>query len=137
MSDRDNAVDQQLDIRGSINKTGALTPLTDESANLGAPLTGQTGSGATITVGATVVVTGLTGMTIGSEGNFLQITGASNGGNNGIFLISEFVGATSVEIINPSAVSEGPGFVWTERQPYSLEDDLNYTRTALIFKISR
>ena len=129
MSFRENAVDQKLDINGSLTHTSTLTPLTDESSMLGAPLAGQTGTAASITVGATVVLTGLTGMSLGSEGNFIEITGASNGGNNGTFLISNYVSATSVEIINPSAVTEGAGFEWTERQPYSLEDDLNYVRT--------
>lgn len=129
MTFRDNSIDQQLDIAGSLNQASNLTPLTDESSLLGAILTGQTGSAATITVTAVVTVTGLTGMTLASEGNFLQITGATNAGNNGTFLISNFVSATSVEIINAAAVSETPGFTWSERQPYSLEDDLNYVRT--------
>ena len=129
MTSRLNALDQQLDIKGSVVKTETLLPLTNESAGLGAPLAGPTGSAATITTGANVTLTGLTGMAITSEGNFLRITGATNPGNNGTFLISNYISATSVEIINPSAVNEGTGFTWTERQPYSLEDDLNYERT--------
>jgi hypothetical protein len=126
---RQNALDQALDIAGSFTKS-QTRDLSDEPGNLGAPLSGQTGSAATITVGATVQVSGLTGMTATSEGDYLQITGATNPGNNGTFLITNYVDANTVDISNGSAVSEGPGtFTWTERQPYSLEDDLNFERT--------
>jgi hypothetical protein len=125
---RQNALDQALDVAGSITKSQDMD-LADEPLGFGAPLAGQTGSSASITVGVTVQLSGLTGMTAISEGNFLQITGATNGGNNGMFLIINFVNTTTVDIINPSAVSEGAGFTWTERRPYSLEDDLNYVRT--------
>ena len=54
----DNMLDQQLDIAGSINQDSTLT-LTDETACFGQPLAGQTGAAASITVGATVVVSGL------------------------------------------------------------------------------
>jgi hypothetical protein len=129
MSYRENDIDQQLDVRGSLIQTDALLPLTDESSQLGAAKAGQTGTAASITAGATVTLTGLTGMTIESEGSFIEITGATNPGNNGTFLVSNYISATSVEIINSSAVTEGTGFEWTERQPYSLEDNLNYVRT--------
>jgi hypothetical protein len=127
---RQNALDQALDIAGSFTKTDSLDR-TGEAANLGAPLTGQTGSAASITVGATVVVSGLTGMTAASEGDFLTITGAATPANNGTFLITNYLSATSVEISNGSAVTDGNNgsIGWTERQPYSLEDDLNYERT--------
>jgi len=127
---RDNALDQALDIAGSITQDSTRT-LTDETSGLGAPLAGQTGSAASITVGATVVVSGLTGMTPASEGHFLTITGAATPANNGTFLVSNYVSASSVEIINGSAVTDGNNgsIGWTERQPYSLEDDLNFERT--------
>lgn len=128
---RDNALDQQLDIAGSLNQTDDLTTLTDESSCFGQALTGQSGAAASITVTAVVTVTGLSGMTAGSVGNFLTLTGAATGANNGTFLISVFNSPTSVEIINASAATDGNNgsISWTERQPYSLEDDLNYTRS--------
>lgn len=85
----------------------------------------QTGSAA-LTIGAPTstsfggrsTVSGMTGGAFSSSsvGNFLTITGASNGGNNGTFLIVGFVSVTSVIVENPSAVSEttGGGATWKE-----------------------
>ena len=99
--------DQQLDIAGSINQTDSLTDLTDESNYYDQALTGQSGSGASITAGVSAVVTGLTGMTANSVGNFLTITGAASGANNGTFLITAYNSATSVDILNSSAITDG------------------------------
>jgi hypothetical protein len=85
----------------------------------------QTGSAAmTITTatssqfGGRSTVSGMTGATFttSSPGHFLKITGATNGANNGTFLITKFVSATSVQIENPNAVSEttGGGATWQE-----------------------
>jgi len=127
---RKNALDQELDINGSFFQTDTL-PLADESACLGRAIAGQSGVVASITVGATVVVSGLTGMSAESVGRFLEISGASTAANNGSFLITEFISATSVEIANPSAVTDANNgsISWTERNAYSLEDDINYERS--------
>jgi len=75
----------------------------------------QTGTAAmTITAATTTAfggrstVSGMTGanFTSSSVGNFLTIGGAANGGNNGTFLITAFISATSVTVENPAAVSE-------------------------------
>lgn len=124
---RDHNLDQRLDIAGSGLRTDDQLPLTDEYQGLGAAL--QTGTGASVTVsGATVIVSGLSGIDDTSLGRFLDLSGASNAGNNGIFPITSVVDATTVWVDNPAAVTEA-GLAWSERQPYSLEDDINYERT--------
>jgi hypothetical protein len=55
----------------------------------------------------------------GSVGHRLTITGASNSGNNGTFIIMNWVSATSVIIYNPGAVTESTNanLTWTEYDP--------------------
>jgi len=84
------------------------------------------------TAGATPgrsIITGITGMTLvnttpvtgsrGSTGNRLIITGAATGANNGSFLITRVISATSVEIENSSAVSDAnnASIRWSESSP--------------------
>jgi hypothetical protein len=131
---RKNALNQALDIAGSFTQTQTLTEA-EEFSGYGAPLTGQTGTGAAITtvLAGIATVTTLTGMTLQSVGNMLTISNAVNAANNGTWLIVTFNSATSVDISNTAAVASDPGLAgglsWTERQPYCLEDDINYTRT--------
>ena len=132
-SPRLNALDQALDIAGSLFQQSNLT-LADEVAGLGPPLAGQTGATAAVTVinATDVTITGLTGMTAQDVGNFIQFTGAASSGNNGVFLIDTFISATSVTVVNPNAVAPDANngtITWTERYPYSLLDDMNYERT--------
>lgn len=67
--------------------------------------------------GGRSVITGLTGFVTASAGRFLEITGATNAANNGTWLITKFISATSVEIENPAAIAETtPGTAtWTEK----------------------
>ena len=130
---RFNALDQFLDIQGSATQTGART-LTDETAGFGAALSGQTGSAGSITTVSLGIATftGGTGFTANSVGNFITITGAASGANNGTFLIVTFASATSVTYANASAVASDANngaIVWTERTPYTLNDDLDFERT--------
>jgi len=118
---RVHAADQQLDIAGSSNPADTVLPLTDESAGLGAVI--RSGVGGTITVAG--VVSGLSGMSSVSVGNFLTLSSVNN---NGTFLITEFINASTVIIEHSTAVAE-TGLDWSERYPYSLADDLNYVRT--------
>lgn len=86
----------------------------------------QTGGGGftisaptTTAYGGRTTVSGMPGaaFTSGSVGHFLKITGATNSGNNGTFLITNFISGTSVTIENPNAVSETTGVggpSWTE-----------------------
>ncbi len=130
---RKNALDQALDIAGSLLQSDTRT-LSNEPDGYGAPISGQTGSAANITTLTAngVNVTGLTGMTLQSVGNFLTLSGTASASNTGTFLIDSFVSATEVTVVNASAVANDANngsIVWTERTPYTLEDDINFART--------
>jgi len=130
---RFNAIQQDLDVAGSATQSATRT-LTDETGGLGAPQSGQTGSAASIgTVsGGIAPITGLTGMTANSVGNWLTITGAASAGNNGTFLIVTFTSATAVSVANATGVSadaNNGAISWTERAAYNLNDDLDFERT--------
>lgn len=130
----DNLLDQALDVRGSVTQTQTLT-FADEPAGLGAAISGQTGAAASMAAaaGGEIVVTGLTGMTTESVGRFLTFTGAAAGANNDTFLIVSFTSASSVTITDngtaPGNDANNGALSWTERAPYSLEDDVNFRRT--------
>lgn len=133
MPTRKNALDQALDIAGSLLQIQTMVEA-GEPNGFGAALSGQTGSAATISAfsGGVSTFTSLTGMTADSVGNFLTVSGAANSGNNGTFLIISFISATSVTVSNPSGVfpdANSGALVWTERGAYTLQDDLNYIRT--------
>lgn len=73
--------------------------------------TNYSGSGSGVAVSAVsngvATLTGLTGMTANHVGAYLTVTGATNAGNNGFFKINSRISATSVTVINGSAVTEG------------------------------
>ena len=130
---RFNALAQDLDIAGSPTQLSTKT-LTDETGGLGQAVAGQTGAAASITVflAGIVTITGLTGMTANSVGRFLTVSGAATGANNGTFLITEFVSAASVKYSNSGGVApdaNNTAISWTERGPYTLNDDLDFERT--------
>lgn len=130
---RFNGLDQSLDILGSFTQSGTRT-LTDETSGFGAALSGQTGSTATVSAfaGGVATLTGLTGMSADSVGNFLTVSGAGTAGNNGTFMIVAYHSATSVDISNSAgAASDGNNgaIAWTERHPYTLNDDLDFERS--------
>jgi hypothetical protein len=87
-----------------------------------APVTGTPSAGI-------VPITGLANMTQNSVGHFLQMSGFTNAGNNGTFLIVSYTSATQVSVANASAVSGDTGTMWTERNPYVINDDLDFERT--------
>lgn len=133
MTTRKNALDQQLDINGSLNQLSNKT-LSEEPDQLGEPAAGQTGTAASIdsVAGGIVTISGLTGMGDDSVGRFITISGAATTANNGTFLITSVISATSVTYSNPSGVApdgNNGSIEWTEREPYSLEDDINFIRT--------
>lgn len=129
---RKNSADQQLDIAGTLNQTDSLD-IAEESQLLGQPLSGQTGSSAFILGTAPeMILTGLSGFTEQSLGNFVTISGADSAGNNGTFLITNYISSSSIEIDNALGVgsdANNGSISWVERQPYSAEDDHNYHRT--------
>lgn len=130
---RFNALDQALDIAGSLLQSDTRT-LSNEPDGYGGPIAGQTGAVANVTTvtAGIATITGLTGMTAQSVGRMLTLSGAASAGNNGTFLIVNFTSSSSVDVSNASAVASDANngaISWTERTPYSLEDDINYIRT--------
>ena len=130
---RKNALDQALDIAGSLLQSDTRT-LSNEPDGYGSPISGQSGILANITTltanGANV--TGLTGMTAASVGRFLTLSGTASLSNTGTFLIDGYVNDGYVTIVNASAVAadgNNGAIIWTERNPYTLEDDINFART--------
>ena len=132
MTTLDNLIDQALDIAGTLFQTDGLDR-TEEAQQLGRPLSGQSGAAASISGTApNMTITGLTGMTAASIGHFLTLSGADSAGNNGTFLISQYVSASSVVVQNASGVggdANNGAISWEERRPWSAEDDHNFHRT--------
>lgn len=60
-------------------------------------------------------ITGLGNMSPLSVGRLLSLRGATNVGNNGDFLITAYVSASSVKVANPNAVVEASTLIWIER----------------------
>lgn len=86
-------------------------------------VTGQSGTACTVSAVALGIatITGLTGMSLSSVGRYLTLSLASVLGNNGTFLITEYVSATSVKIQNAAAnaVDANNGTIdWVEQYPY-------------------
>lgn len=86
---------------------------------------GQIGATASIVAGAgpgQMRVTGLSGMTALSVGNYLTISGADSAANNGTFLIAAYIDANTVDVVNAAAVipdANNGAISWTERRPYT------------------
>ena len=79
-----------------------------------------------------VTITGLANMTANSVGHFITISGSATPANNGTFLITTYVSATSVTYANAVAVApdgNNGAIGWTENLPYSLNDDLDFERS--------
>ncbi len=114
---------------GTTKENGTSNPFNDKWGT-GTQVGSQTATGA-FTIGSptstkemgTVTVSGLSGFSAsgglsgsGSIGRFLRITGATNSANNGTWQIVKVNSGTSVDVVNPAAVSETtPGSAtWTE-----------------------
>lgn len=136
-STRRNALDPKNDIGGTDPPDQASNlDLADESAGLGPPIAGQSGTTASITafnIGTELLtITGLTGMVNTQSESLLLISGAASGGNNGIFTIINYISSTSVQVLNPNGVApdaNNAAIAWEQREPYTLATDLNYERT--------
>lgn len=125
-----NLLDPALDISGTLSHADNLN-ITEEAQHLGRAI--QSGAAASI-VGSVpeLTISGLVGMSGDSVGRSLTISGAASVGNNGTFLITSFINATSVRIENAAGVSGdlNNGVIgWTERYPWTAEDDHNFHRT--------
>ena len=135
---RYNALDQELDIQGSSRQEQNRT-LTDEFNQLGHIVSGVSNAAASIIAGAaggqmrvssSLAIFDATNLS--DRTNFLKVSGALTGSNNGVFLIVNVVNVNEVDVVNASAgIPDGNNGALSiqEYQPYALEDDLNYTRT--------
>jgi hypothetical protein len=126
------AVSQETDVRGSEHQTSSLN-VADEQRRLGVPV-GPSGSTASIVsmMGNLLTVVGLSGLSSTSEGHDLSLSGCNSLPNNGTFSIIEYLSSSSVIVVNGSGVApdaNNGNIIWEERYLYSLEADLNYTRT--------
>lgn len=133
MTTRRNALDQGIDIAGSLTKTDSLTPA-DENTGLGELVAGQTGSAANITAFSVneMTLTGLSGLTAQSIGRTLRVSGANTAGNNGSFPITQVISSSSAKVYNPSGAApdaNNGAISWEEREYYTLQTDLNFSRT--------
>lgn len=110
---------------GAVSETGTAAVSWAEKDGGGALSVAASGTAGALSGRA--ILTGLTGMvapvaaplTRGSQGNRITIIGAATGANNGTFMITRVVSATSVEIDNPSAVSDANNgsIRWIEVSP--------------------
>lgn len=104
----------------AIFNPGAVSDANNGTASLAYDVRGG-GSAASIAVAVNgrSTLTGLSGMTASSVGHRLTIIGAATGANNGTFLITDYIGLTSVKIENSLAVSDANNgsIVWTEVDP--------------------
>lgn len=125
---RPNALDQQLDIKGSINVSNTRT-LTDESSSFGTTSTSGTGDSIGGAAPSMTLTDAGAAFTASDVGRYITIVGATTGANNGSFLISAFTSGTVITFQNAAGVAEAFTGTYTVRDPYSLEDDINFTRT--------
>lgn len=133
-----NALDQELDIQGSSRQEDTRT-LSDEFNQLGHIRSGVSNGAASLVTGAPggqMRVSSSLGIfdsvTNSDLTNFLKVSGAASGSNNGVFLIVNVVNANEVDVLNASAQVPDPnnGSISVQEYfPYALEDDLNYART--------
>jgi hypothetical protein len=73
--------------------------------------------------GTLATITGLSGIVSGDVGKVITFTNVSNGGNNGTFVITNYISATSVQVTNVNAVTpdEANGTIcWTLGFDYNL-----------------
>jgi len=125
----DNLIDPFKDI-GGIDTADQAKTLADENSGIGDSV--QTGTGDSLTAPVsneqTLTDSGAT-FVAADIGRFIVISGATNGGNNGTFLVTEFVDVNNIKILNSSGVVETSSFSWDIREPYMIGDDINFART--------
>jgi hypothetical protein len=113
----DNRLDPKLDIVGTQTHQQTLN-VADEYLQYGSIL--NSGINATT---SNYSITGLSSITSNSVGNYIQIGGV----NQGIYRIISVVSSSQITVeetlLNDSSVS------WSERTPYSIQDDINYERS--------
>lgn len=122
---RKNALDQALDIAGSLLLEDGLDRTLE--GVLGRVL--DSGTDGQITAATKQFTSTTAAFTAASVGEFIRITGATNPGNDGEWLITAYIDGTNVTLGQATGLTDESGMTWSESRPYSLEDDLNYIRT--------
>jgi hypothetical protein len=124
-----NMLDQRVDVGGSPVIDSAKI-LAEELSQLGQGISGGSAAALSSTVGSTVTITGLSGITGNSVGNFITLSGSSIPGNNGTFPIVQYISGSSLTFTNAAISLPDPSSIsWVQRLPYSLQDDINFERT--------
>lgn len=92
---------------GTLTASGVVFPLPPEESDTFFRATLTSGGTANITsvVSGEVTITGLSSITPSLVGRQITVSGASNPNNNGSFLISEYISATSLKCINALGVA--------------------------------
>src|SRR5271163_4225158 len=126
------AVSQETDVRGSEHQNSSQT-IANEPRRLGVPV-GPSGNTASIISidGNQLTVVGLSGLNSNSVGHELYLSNCNSINNNGNFSIAELLSSSSAIIVNGAGVAPDANngdIIWQELYAYSLEADLNYTRT--------
>jgi hypothetical protein len=122
-------ISQSLDVQGSLSVSDART-LADE--NLAKGIQKSTGTGDSFTKVGNIVTLTDAGASWTSDdiGRFVTVsTPVTTPGNAGTFMIESVPSSTQVSYTNASGASEAYSGAWEVNDPYSLEDDLNFTRT--------
>jgi hypothetical protein len=121
-------LDQFLDIQGSNSVDNAKT-LAEENTSTGSQTSTGTGDSFAFATPTVTLTDAGASFTSADIGRFITIAGATSGGNDGTFLIESVPTGTTLTYSNTSAVAEAYTGTWTINEPYTLEDDLNFTRT--------
>jgi hypothetical protein len=129
---RYNALDQLLDIAGSVERQANDRLLTDETGGLGSPVILASGSTATITAFASpnLTVGGLTGQSASSVGTLISIRGAAIAGNNGVFLVNANSSATVDVLTNASGYFPEPNSGALEWEQYNAGKSASITTVS-------
>ena len=122
---RKNALDQALDVAGSLLLEDALDRTLE--GTVGRIL--DSGTDGQITAATKKFTAASAAFTAASVGTFIRITGATNPGNDGEWLITAYIDGTNVTIGQATGLTDESGMTWAQARAYSLEDDLNYQRT--------
>lgn len=117
MAYRDNRLDPKLDIVGTQEHQQNLD-VADEPLQYGSVL--NSGFNANVSNHS---ITGLSSITSNSIGNYIQIGGV----NQGIYRITSVISPSQITVAE--TLSNDISVSWSERTPYSIQDDINYIRT--------
>lgn len=124
-----NMANQHIDIAGSDNLNQDKI-LIEEFQGLGEIIISDSGATISSSVGDSVTITNLSGITNVVIGKFITIENAAASSNNGTFAITDFISSSSIKYTNASAIIPEPNpITWSIRNSYCLEDDLNFERT--------